>query len=319
MGNPRAIRIFGDLIKSHNPNFIFLSETLVGKDIEGIAEKFGYASSFTVDKVGRSGGLAILWKRSVSCNAVDSSLNHIDGHVMESSGPSWRLTCYYGYLEAARRREAWDMLRRDKVRKQKEVLDMLKDRDDDLGIQQYFVEKNKLNDLLFYEEQYWRQRAKSFWLTEGDTELKFFHSATTKRKKKNHINHLINEDGDQITEREGMKEMVVDYFRNVFARDNGSEEQEVLNERRVITDAHNAKLTADIKIEELFEAIRQMHPNKSAGPDGYSPAFVQHFWDILGPEIFRCCSDWLKNPSFPANLNDTTLVLIPKKERMWRS
>ncbi|XP_074377731.1 uncharacterized protein LOC141719258 [Apium graveolens] len=101
MGNPRAIRIFGDLIKSHNPNFIFLSETLVGKDIEGIAEKFGYASSFTVDKVGRSGGLAILWKRSVSCNAVDSSLNHIDGHVMESSGPSWRLTCYYGYLEAA--------------------------------------------------------------------------------------------------------------------------------------------------------------------------------------------------------------------------
>lgn len=54
MGNPRAIRIFGDLIKSRNPDFIFLSETLVvSKDIEGIAEKFGYSSSFTVDKVGR--------------------------------------------------------------------------------------------------------------------------------------------------------------------------------------------------------------------------------------------------------------------------
>lgn len=106
----------------------------------------------------------------------------------------------------------------------------------------------------------------------------------------NHINHLINENGDQVTEREAMSEMVVGYFRNVFARDNGSEEQEVLKEGRVITDARNAKLTAYIKIEELFEAIRQMHHDKSAGPDGYSPAFFQQFWDILGPEIFRCCS-----------------------------
>ncbi|XP_074358060.1 uncharacterized protein LOC141697539 [Apium graveolens] len=113
MGNPRAIRIFGDLIKSRNLDFIFLSETLVvSKDIEGIAEKFGYSSSFTVDKVGRGGGLAILWERSITCNVVDSSLNHIDVHVMENAGIGWRLTCYYGYPEASRRQEAWDMLRR---------------------------------------------------------------------------------------------------------------------------------------------------------------------------------------------------------------
>ncbi|XP_074323028.1 uncharacterized protein LOC141659976 [Apium graveolens] len=203
---------------------------------------------------------------------------------------------------------------RDKVKKQKEALDMLKDRIDDVGIQQYFAEKSKLDDLLFHEEQYWRQRAKSFWLTEGDTNSKFFHSAATKRKKKNHINHLINEEGQQVTEKEGMNEMVVDYFRNVFACGNDVDEQELLNEGRVITDEHNIKLTADITIEELSEAIRQMHPDKSARPDGYSPAFFQHFWDILGPEIFKCCTEWLKEISFPATLNDTTLVLIPKKE-----
>ncbi|XP_074348383.1 uncharacterized protein LOC141687114 [Apium graveolens] len=43
---------------------------------------------------------------------------------------------------------------RDKIKKQKEVLDTLKDISDDIGIQQYFVEKNKLEELLLHEEIY---------------------------------------------------------------------------------------------------------------------------------------------------------------------
>lgn len=31
-------------------------------------------------------------------------------------------------------------------------------------------------------------------------------------------------------------------------------------------------------------------------------------------DIFNCCKEWLAEGSFPANLNDTTLVLIPKKD-----
>lgn len=112
MGNPQAIHIFGDLIKSCSPYFIFLSETLVkSKDIEGIAEKFGYSKSFTLDKVSRGGRLVVLWKRTIVCNVVDSSLNHIDIHVMKKSSLDWRLTCYYGYSESTRRQDAWNMLR----------------------------------------------------------------------------------------------------------------------------------------------------------------------------------------------------------------
>lgn len=59
-----------------------------------------------------------------------------------------------------------------------------------------------------------------------------------------------------------------------------------------------------------------MHPDKSARPDGFGSAFFQHFWDLLGRDIYSCCNEWLQNLSFPANLNDTTLVLISKKEKV---
>lgn len=54
MGSPRAIRILKDLVKSHNPDFVFLSETLVNSDVmTEIADKLGFTSSFAVSKVGR--------------------------------------------------------------------------------------------------------------------------------------------------------------------------------------------------------------------------------------------------------------------------
>lgn len=55
-----------------------------------------------------------------------------------------------------------------------EVITSLVDRTDEAGVRQYFEEKNKLNDLLFHEEIYWKQRAKTFWVAKGDANTRFF-------------------------------------------------------------------------------------------------------------------------------------------------
>lgn len=55
---------------------------------------------------------------------------------------------------------------RDKVKKQKKIIDNLVNKTDEASIQLYFEERSKLDDLLRHEELYWKQRAKSFWLTE---------------------------------------------------------------------------------------------------------------------------------------------------------
>lgn len=61
-----------------------------------------------------------------------------------------------------------------------------------------------------------------------------------------------------------------------------------------------------------------MHTDKSVGPNDFSAAFFQHFWDLISKEIFKCCKGCLSEGSFPVNLNDTTLVLIPKKDNAER-
>lgn len=48
----------------------------------------------------------------VTCQVLNSSLNHIDIYILENNKPAWRLTGYYGFLEGERGHEACDFLRR---------------------------------------------------------------------------------------------------------------------------------------------------------------------------------------------------------------
>ncbi|CAH9130191.1 unnamed protein product, partial [Cuscuta epithymum] len=58
-----------------------------------------------------------------------------------------------------------------------------------------------------------------------------------------------------------------------------------------------------------------MHPDKSPGPDGMSPGFYQHFWDVVGPDVVACCQRMFNSGLIPDGLNHTNIILIPKKDR----
>ena len=93
---------------------------------------------------------------------------------------------------------------REKVIRQEEIIDSLKNREDDDGVQMYFDEKDKLDDLLSHEEAYWKQRVKSFSLKDGDTNSKYFHAAASSRKKLNYLAGLKNEEGSLVTSNDDM-------------------------------------------------------------------------------------------------------------------
>lgn len=73
-------------------------------------------------------------------------------------------------------------------------------------------------------------------------------------------------------------------------------------------------MISEVTFEEFTIAMRHMHPDKAYGPDGLNPPFYQNFWNIIGKEVFECCRNWLQGNFFPADLNNTNVVLIPKKE-----
>lgn len=58
----------------------------------------------------------------------------------------------------------------------------------------------------------------------------------------------------------------------------------------------------------------KMHHDKASGFDGLSPAFFQRFWSLMGHKVYEYFKNWLQMNSFPDELNNTIVVLIPKKE-----
>ncbi|MCH82853.1 hypothetical protein A2U01_0003665, partial [Trifolium medium] len=107
-----AIPNLSNIAQGYQPDILFLAETLSkNHTMERIRVNLKFQSCLSVDAEGRSGGLSVMWRDSISCRVMNYSRNFINLIVREKEEEEWRLTCYYGYPERGRRRQAWDLLR----------------------------------------------------------------------------------------------------------------------------------------------------------------------------------------------------------------
>lgn len=95
------------------------------------------------------------------------------------------------------------------------VIERLQDRLDVVSINEAAA-RTKPSALLLKEEVFWKQRSKVFWLKEGDKNTHFFHAMATSRKRSNSILKLKKDDGSWISSEASIKEMIRDYFSNIF-------------------------------------------------------------------------------------------------------
>jgi hypothetical protein len=140
--------------------------------------------------------------------------------------------------------------------------------------------------LLIQEETYWRQRAKMHWLKKGDLNTRFFHMSASARQKKKRIDKLVNEANIEVRTQHDLCETAKDYFDHLFQANVTNHDPVLSLIAPKISQEDNDRLVAPITREELKEALFQMHPDKAPGPDGFNPAFYQHFWDLCGGDIF---------------------------------
>lgn len=81
----------------------------------------------------------------------------------------------------------------------KKKLEQLRDNNDETSISSVNFFRTKLASFLVQEESYWRQRAKSFWLKDGDANTKFFfHTAASTRRKQNALTSISSKDGSLV-------------------------------------------------------------------------------------------------------------------------
>ncbi|KAK2449721.1 hypothetical protein QL285_008883 [Trifolium repens] len=112
VSNPSAIPNLRNIAHGHQPDILFLSETLSkAQTMERIRVTLKFNSCLLVDVEGRSGGLSVMWRDTINCRVMNYSRNFVNLIVKEKEEEEWRLTCYYGYSERGRRRQAWELLR----------------------------------------------------------------------------------------------------------------------------------------------------------------------------------------------------------------
>lgn len=107
-----TVHVFGDLLRHYRPDVIFPAETKVtSHNIEKLKRSWNL-NSVTVDRVGLSEGLALLWRKEIQLNLLSLSRNHIDAMVNFSEGePQVIVTGIYGESEAQNRGWTWELLR----------------------------------------------------------------------------------------------------------------------------------------------------------------------------------------------------------------
>ena len=112
LGNPKAVRALHNMVKMKGPKVLFLLETKLDSGrMEGVIIKLGYDNVFSVPSMGRSGGLALLWKTEAEIIIQNYSQHHIDAHVDSRQTRCWRLTGFYGRPEQHRQKESWALLK----------------------------------------------------------------------------------------------------------------------------------------------------------------------------------------------------------------
>ena len=64
---------------------------------------------------------------------------------------------------------------------------------------------------------------------------------------------------------------------------------------------------------EIQLALMEMNGDKALGPDGFTMAFWQSCWEFVKVEILEMFKEFHEQSSFLKSLNNTFLVMIPKK------
>ncbi|CAA0808753.1 Unknown protein [Striga hermonthica] len=202
----------------------------------------------------------------------------------------------------------------------KRTLDSFKIRLDALNQQGSSKDWNEWNEtrhllhLAYAEDEiYWAQKARINWLKAGDKNSKYFQASVTQRRKTNSLEGLISSSGTCCSSQEEILQEIHNHFGQFYKSTMPVHEWYSLEGiTRTITEEMNSNLTRTVTLEELKQALWEMHLLKAPGIDGMSPSFFQASWNTIHSSMFKAVQSFFSTGVMPNPVNKTTITLIPK-------
>lgn len=164
LNNEEAMRNVKMFTKYHKPDLLFLMETrLTNGKFNTICNRLGFDHGFEI--------VATSWVSTYQ-SALDSTINNIKKCSTNLS--IWNQSMFGTMVRDIKETH-------QKIIRLHDIQDQLRDTGELRAME------HKLNELLYKEEIFWKQRYRILWLKAGDQNTKFFHQRANKRNKINTI------------------------------------------------------------------------------------------------------------------------------------
>ncbi|KAJ9683534.1 hypothetical protein PVL29_019210 [Vitis rotundifolia] len=172
--------------------------------------------------------------------------------------------------------------------------------------------KENYRKWVIMEETHWRQLSREIWLKEGDRNTGFFHRMASAHRRNNSLERIkIN--GEWFLEEQAIREGIANAFKNFLSEDTGWKADIGRLQLDQISHQEVENLERPFTEDEIHAALMEMNGDKAPGPDGFTLAFWQSCWEFIKEEILEMFKEFYEHSSFLKSLNNTFLVLIPKK------
>ncbi|XP_051221867.1 uncharacterized protein [Lolium perenne] len=108
--------------------------------------------------------------------------------------------------------------------------------------------------------------------------------------------------------------MATEFFQNLYTREENINPDIIIDMlEQCVNEEMNANLYAPFSEKEITDALFQIGPLKAPGPDGFPAHFLQGNWGLLRDDVARAVQRFFLDGIMPDEVNDTAIVLIPKK------
>jgi hypothetical protein len=166
---------------------------------------------------------------------------------------------------------------------------------------------------IHFKESILRQKSRSKWIQEGDSNTRFFHASVKGRCRRNQIVKLKKGDG-WIEGVEEIKNEAKDHFSKHFTEEWMSRPFLQGIEFNSLSAEENESLLAPFDEEEVRETIWSCDGNKSPGPDGFNLNFFKACWCIVKHDVLAFLNEFHVNAILPKGMTTSFLTLVPKKD-----
>jgi mannosylglycoprotein endo-beta-mannosidase len=173
------------------------------------------------------------------------------------------------------------------------------------------IVKLHLEKLLQIECNYWRKRCTVRWVKVGEDNTKFFHAMATQRNRRNTISMIKDADGRVVNDHAEIAALLWSSYRDRMGNSEGINMQFDLP--RLINRIQGLEEISQPFLQEEIELVlKQMPPDKSPGPDGFTGLFLKKCWPIIKQDFFKLVHDFHEGTLQLQNINESFITLVPK-------